>query len=557
MPLDFDRNDSNFLAYFKITLSGETLYWGNRYATLDDGTAIDGLLVNMNRLNRSTGSLLDPRIELPSMAGVFDNRPAQDGTRAQDLVDTYEWANAPCELWVGQGVAVASFEQLFKGFVKFPGGISWRDETLTVHMTDAREKDGRYLPASTYTLAVYPNMEVTKVNRIRPIVIGDWQTSVAGGQGLPATQVDRTVATGGRFDVSAYCMKSIQTVTKNGYTAAYSNVQLTASGTTFDLDESYTAGTDEIVVYGVGATDDNTSSGAAVELAHDIFEWVLEYPMGVASADIDDTALSVWGANLSTSRDKMRRYINAEIHSDELLAQLLSEGFADLGIEDGLYYPRYRIVSLGGSLPQLMEEDLSIAGENAGREFEGQAAPDEIYTNEVVASYQYNPITLAFDGREEQEDTAQIAAKGQRVRRSMTLNWLYLSTGVGDRVARELYVFANSPELIELHVGAAGVVLEPSEQFRVVYNKWTADSAGYGVPFQVRDIQTDVLQMMAIILAWNILSLGTGTWTADSALTWNTDTVANRRTKGYWTDGSGYADDASPYDTASQVYRFL
>ena len=494
MPLNFDSNVSDFLAYVKIVLSGETVRWGREERTLDDDTAIEGKLVSMTRLRRSTGSLLDPRVEeYPSVSLQIDNKPEQDSSRVQDLLDQYEFANAPATIHVGQGVAASSFEELFTGFVKFPGGVTFNDEFLTLFLSDARAKDAIYLPTELYTTTTFPNMETGKINYYRPVVLGDWRSTAEGELAVPCVQIDSSVGTGGQFEIAGHPLKELEDVKKNGVSVAYSAVD--ADNQRFTLDVTYTPGTDVISAHVVGATDDNTVSGTAVEMALDIFEYLLEYQMSVVSTDINDTALSDWLADLDTSRDKMRRWIGgaAQIHSDEVLAQLLSEGFADLGIEAGQYYPRYRIVTAGVSLPQVMEEDIRLAGDNQGRIFEVETAPEDIYANKVSANFRYDPLMALLGANETQSNAAAIASKGQTVQRNMDFYWLYQATGVADRVARELYVFSGDPEFVRMEVGPMGVVLEPSEQLRIVYNKYAADTSGVGVPFQVRDHEADLV----------------------------------------------------------------
>ena len=556
MPLDFDTNDASFLAYIQFTLDGgSTVYrWGTRYETLDDDTAIDGLLSGLSRLSRSAGEIVDPRVLFPSLTVYIDNRPEEDGTRTQDLLETYEWANAPASLIVGQGMASSSYETIFTGFVQFPGGVGWNDAAVTFTLTDARSVDGRYLPVEVYKLSDFPNMDTTFVNTGRPILIGDYRSTAEGAMAVQAIQTDDTVGTGGQFEISMYAIKELEDVLLNGTPTSYSSVDL--DNARFTLDVAFDPGTDVVTVYALGATDDNTSSGTAVELAPEIFEWVLKYPLGVTAGAIDSTALADWKANLDATTDKMRRRIVKEEHSDDTLAALLNEGFADLGIEGGKYYPRYRIVSATADLPQLMEEDLAF-DEDGDRIFNGEQWPEEIYCNEIVGHYQFNPNTLVYDQREDQEDTEEIADKSQRVRRTMYFKFMYKADGVSFRVSRELYAFAADPEVIHLEATAQAVVLQPSEQFRLVYNKYEADDDGVGVPFLIRQIDTDAFRMMAIIIAWNVLRLGTGTWTENAVMTWLLATARQRREKGFWGDANGYPDTTVPPDEASLRYRWF
>ncbi len=139
----------------------------------------------------------------------------------------------------------------------------------------------------------------------------------------------------------------------------------------------------------------------------------------------------------------------------------------------------------------------------------------------------------------------------------MYFKFMYTADGVSFRVSRELYAFAADPEVIRLEATAQAVVLQPSEQFRLVYNKYEADDDGAGVPFLIRQIDTDAFSMMAIISAWNVLRLGTGTWTEGAAITWLTATARQRREKGFWGDADGYPDTTVPPDSASRRYRWF
>ena len=554
MPLNFDSNTTEYLAYVEFQLTGATYRFGTRYATLTDGTAIDGLVTGMTRLRRSVGSLIDPRLLFPSLSISLDNKPEQDGSRTQDLLHTYEWANKPALIYVGQGTDATSYELIYSGFVKFPGGIAWDEEQVEVLLQDARAKDGRFLPTGTFTTATYANMEALKANTPIPIAYGSWLSTDEGALRVPATQIDSTAGTGGKFKIAGHAIKQIESVFKNGVSVSFSSPNLATAE--FVLDVAYDAAAGDVIsVHMRGATDDGTASGDLLVNAADIFNDMLKTLMSVSSSSIDSTAISNWNAEL-TAHDQMRRWIGVETHSDDLIAELLSEGFADLGVENGKYYPRYRIVTIGASLPQFMEQDIQQLGDNQGLRISVESAPEEIYANEILGNYQYDPVGLTYKGRELQEDSSAITDKGQRVRRILSLNYLYKAQGAKDRVSRELFVFGGEPEMVTLELNERAVVLEPSEQFRLVANKYS-ETAELGVPFQVRDINTDVNTMTASVTAWNILRLATGTWTEDISVTWLTASAEQRATKGFWTDANGFADTSGSPDANSKAYRYL
>ena len=554
MSLDFQSNVTDFLTYVLFTVDGTEYRWGTRYEELDDDTIIEGGLVGLSRLSTSAGEITDPRVLFPSLTVFIDNRPEEDSTRAQDLLDEFEWANAPAQLFIGQGKASATYQTIFTGFIAFPGGVSWTDAAVSFLLTDDRAKDSRFLPTESYTPDDYPDMDVNFINAGRPVLIGDFRSTAEGAVAVRAIQIDDTVGTGGKFEISMYAVKELEDVLLNDTPVAFSSVDLDAAS--FVLDVSFNPLTDVVTVYALGATDDNTSAGDAVELPPEVFSWILQYPMEVDAGDISATAIADWLANMDTTKDKMRRRISDDEHSDDILSSILSEGFADLGMEDGDYYPRYRILALSDSSPQLMEEDIAPDVDN-DRLFTGVQDPSDIYCNEVVAYFQLNPSTGIREQRQEQADETAVAAKGQRVRRTLYFDFLYGEDGVFDRIARELMVFSGDPELVEMTSTEVGVTLRSTGQLRLVYNKYLADDDGVGVPFQVRDIDIDAFNLAATMTLWNILRLGSGTWTEESIITWITSTTAQQREKGYWADADGFADTTIPPDPASQRYRWI
>ncbi len=554
MSLDFQTNETNFLSYILFTVDGTEYRWGTRYEELDDDTIIEGGLVGLSRLNSSAGEITDPRVLFPSLTVFIDNRPEEDGSRVQDLLEDFEWANAPAELIIGQGKAAATYEPIFTGFIAFPGGVGWTDAAVSFLLTDDRAKDSRFLPTESYTADDYPDMDANFINTGRPVLIGDFRSTVEGVVAIRAIQIDDTVGTGGKFEISMYAVKELEDVLLNDTPVSFSSVDLDAAS--FVLDVSFNPLTDVVTVYALGATDDNTSAGDAVELPPEVFSWILQYPMEVDVANINATAIADWLANMDPTKDKMHRRISDDEHSDDILSSILSEGFADLGMEGNAYYPRYRILSLSTTSPQLMEEDIAPDVDN-DRLFSGMQDPPDIYCNEVVAFFQLNPSTGIREQRKEQADETAVTAKGQRIRRTLYFDFLYREDGVVDRIARELMVFSGDPELVEMTSTEAGVVLRATEQMRLVYNKYTADSDGFGVPFQVRNIDIDAFNLAATMTLWNILRLGAGTWTENIVITWIISTTAQQREKGYWTDVDGFADTTIPPDPGSKRYRWI
>lgn len=537
-----------------IVLDGLTLYLSDQDFVLDDGTVYEGLINSISPLSRSAGALQDPRVILPSMTISVDNKEnSQTGVRFQDHLTDYEWANVPITLRVGSSLAAADWTSIFVGQAKFPGGISSDDLVVIIRVNDARAKDARNLPAAIFTTTTYANMETKSVGYPIPIVYGDWNTTAGSGETVPCYQIDSTVGTGGRFKVSSRELKSIEAVYKNGASVAFTG-DLNAGN--FTLNVAYTPATDTITCNCRGCTDDMTSGGTLLQSGPDVLYDLLENELDVPTANLNATAFDTWEGNLSAN-DYVRRWIGGEIvHSDTLIAELLNENFADMRIEAGQYYPTYRVVAATGSLDTLLEPDLLVRTASTVKHFSVHDSPEDIYCNEVLADYRYDPVDEVYNQRYLIEDAGAISRVGQRVRRTMTFNWLYIQGGAEDRAAREVYVFSSNVRLVELGVDASAVTYGPATQFRLVYDRFV-EVDDLGNPFSVRDIEVDAQARRIMMLAWDMLSLFTGTWTEDAAVTWLTATAEQRTTKGFWSDASGYADSSGSPDPDSQRYRWI
>ena len=459
-----------------------------------------------------------------------------------------------------QGSTATDFDEVFTGTVLHPAGTSFDDTAATVSIVDARATDAKVLPAAVYTTAIYANMEASQVNAPIPIVFGDWQTTAANGETVPCVQIDSTAGTGGKFKIAGHTLKSIEAVYLNGSditgncTLDPANGEFTISSTS-----TYTSGTDIVTANVQGATDDGTTSGTLLQTAPDVLEDILKTHLSVSAGNIDSSAFTAWGAQLS-SNDYVRRVINIEAESDILIADLLSDGFADLTIEAGKYTPKYRVASIGASLVSYREADLLNDADRVKR-FLVEHDPQQIYTNEVVANYNYAPTGAAYAGRYSTNDTGAIADIGSTVRRSLGLSWLYLQTGAEARADKELYTFSQTPEVIELDLGPAASTLAPADQFRLVYSKYPETPVG-GTPFQVRDISLNPIDLSVRLTAWSMVQLTPQVWTAGGANDWENATAAEKEEQGFWTSDDGeagpqyyWADTSAPAYTAASAYE--
>ena len=549
--MGFDPYSTDRRYYLVVHLVGLDLYVGQETYTLSDGTNVAGLISSLSPLSRSAGSLEDPRLELPSMQVALSNRPDQTGERVQDLLDDYEWGNRPVDLMVGQGTAVGNYELIWSGRVRFPADSSFDDDRVTIRLVDVRAADAQYLPTASFDFADYPFAEPAALTLPIPIVYGDWSSTAGSGVALPAYQVDATEGTGGRFKVAGHALKAIERVLLNGSSVAFA---ADLADGEFVLGVAYVPGSDTVTVNCQGATTDGTPAGDLLQTGPGIFRDLLVTQMSVSPAAIDEAALTEWDGNLDAD-DHLRRWIGgAEAHSDDLIAELLRDTFADLTIEAGMYSPRHRSVIPSASVQAVTGGDILSDGNR--KLFAVERNPDAVYANEVAATYEWDPAQQRYLSRYVAVDALAIVAKGVRVRRNMAMAWRYIQAGAEHRAAMEAYVFSSDLELISVTIGPVAMMLEPADQLELIYSKYDqGDGSGYR--FQVRQMETDPSNWSASVVCWNLWRLTTGAWTEDAAVTWLTATTAQRTQKGFWSDDSGYADPSGSPDAASQRYRWL
>jgi hypothetical protein len=528
----------------EIELTGKTVRYARDAVTFDDGTVYEARLLSMSAMTLSAGQILDPRVTMPSLSLSLDN----SDSAISDLLDDYEFGNKRTTVKIGQGTASADYTTVFVGTVLFPSGIEFDDTTVTIDLDDERMKDERVLPVRKFFTSTYANVEEKSKNLPIPFVYGDWRTSAAGGETVPCYCINTSTKT---FKIADHAIKQIEAVYKNGVAATVTSSNLTTAE--FTISDSYDQLTDVITANIQGATDDATSSGNLLESLPDIVDDILTTHLSVSTSNINASAFTAWTANVGTV--KARRHISTEVSSNSLITDALIEGFADLIIEDGKYTPKFRIASLT-SLDQYRDYDM-MARQDGVKQFKVSRDPERITLNQIVANYNYDPVNLKYKGRFDEEDAAAIALVGSRRRRRMEYKYIYQDADAETRAERELYAFAAELEMVTVGIGPRSLTKKPTDQFRLVYNKYTDADTGFGVPFQVRDIQIDFNQMRAMIRAWNILTLSAGRWTESTAPTWLSSDLVQREEHGFWTDANGYADpSASPDETSKRSKWF-
>lgn len=539
MALDTSTT-SNRHVLMEVALDGGTVRYADVGLVLDDGTVYEGRIRSIPSLRLSTGQILDPRLVSPSLVITLSDRDHV----VRDSTDSEEWGNRTVTIKVGQGTDGNDYESVFVGVVRFPGGITWDETSLRVSVDDLRSKDAKALPANRLDPATYANMEAKSQYKAIPLVYGDFRTTAGGGETVPCYCIDTTAGTGGKFKIADHALKEIEAVYKNG-SAITGNCTMDAANGEFTISSTttYDPATDTITANVQGATDDGTTSGTLLQSLPDILDDLLQTHLSVASGNIDSTAFTAWEAELGAN-DYGRRWIGTETSSDNLIRDLLVEGFADITIEDGKYKPVYRVVDTTGSATALTSANIRERGD-ATKDFSVQRDPERIFVNEVVADYRYDPANSAFTTTYTKSDSGSIANLSTTKRRRLQFQWLYITNGAQARANRELYGFLQEPEIATMRLDPEALTLGPTDQIDLEHDKYD------GTAFQVRTISLDLLRKEVTASCWDITRLSPGRWSSASAPAWGSAMAAQRVAQGFWTDADGRADAGDSTSTGS------
>ena len=527
----------------EISLTGKTVRYSKGGVTLTDGTVYDDRLIGISSMTLTAGQLLDPRFTMPSLTMTLDNADQA----ITDLLDQYAWANRNVTVKVGQGTNPSDYTTVFIGSVVFPSGVSFDDQHVQIDVDDNRMKDQKVLPTGTFFKSIYANVEAKSENLSVPIVYGDWSTTAGGGEQVPCFCINTSTKT---FKIASHAIKQIEAVYKNGSAITPSSTNLTDAE--FVISDSYDPDNDTITANINGATHNGASSGNLLESLPDIVKDILETHLEVSSSNIDSTAFTAWGNNISEV--KARRHISSETSSNTLITEALIEGFADMIINGGKYTPKFRITGLS-ELDQYRNFDLIDRGDGA-KDFSVSLDPQKVTLNQVVASYNYDPVNRKYLSRYDETDSASVAILETTRRRRLNFNWLYVTLDATRRASRELMAFSTELEMMTLGVGPRSLTKVPLDQFRLVYNKYE-EVESFGTPFQIRDITVDFNKMSSVIQAWNVLTILTGRWTSSSVPNWTSSNHTQRLDHGFWTDSNGFADPSGSPSATSKRSRWF
>ena len=501
-----------------------------------------GRIAGGGTLVRNLGTFLEPHETVQNFDVSVDN---SDG-HAQNLINLHTFSNRKVRVWLGEGDKKSQYSEVFTGFVAHPNGVSWDEDEATFTVIDQRIKHRRTLPASRFT--AFPQIEPKGKNQTIPIVYGDWTVGAGGGgNGSLAIPVicNNMTASQKRFKVCDHGLHSITRYLRNGValnaTTQINNICLTNGTFRIATAVAYSGTTDTIAVNCKGI---KTVNGTLIEEPMDVLRNIQTAWLGLTATDLNITAYGDAQNTSGTGSEVVRRFISAELSSEQLIKELLNESQIDMRFVGGKYSPKYRTLDLESARTDFRESDIMLADlQTEKADFGVWKDPDRFYANKVRSYYRYDPVNTLYDGSYTRQITAAVAEASAVVERMMQFDWYYRTSETELRVDRELATFTKEPVNIQFRAGPRALLLNLADQIDLTYNIFTERVV------QVRRIETDLFGMTSRLSGFNLFMLGLGRWTSDTAPTWNAATQTERDSQGFWCDSNGFA---SASDTSSQ-----
>lgn len=539
----------HYLAEFM--LDSTTLRYADTDLLLKTGTYTgafyQGRLGQSAVLSRNLGSFLQPRETINTFVLPVDN---SDGV-VSGVIRSATFANREVRLWIGEGKFKDNYSLVYRGTVAHPNGIRWNERAAEFTVVDKRASHRRYIPppSQTFFLTTYPRVEGRYKYTPIPVVYGDFSSAAASGVAIPVACSDTSTL---KFKVASHALKSVDKFMLNGVrlnprtaVVSFASTGVSLSDASFYLSgQAYNATTDTLSVNCQGI---QSANGTLLTLAPDVMKNMLTAYLGVSGGDLNGTAFNDWATDGDAYQ--VRRFIRTSTSSEILLSELLAETQTDLRFVNGQYSPKLRQPDVISSRLAIGEADIILADQQQEvADFAVDNDPDRLYTNYIKARWQWDPANGQFvSSKIVSADSAEDDVLG-RYERSMDFNWMYQSSEVDNRVARELYIYSTEPVTVELGLARRAILQDLADQIDLTYNAFTAKT------LQIRALDINLGQMTARVRGYDVFSTGFGKWTADGAPTYSAATPAQRLESGYWCNAAGLANGGIPTSDISRWY---
>ena len=408
----------------------------------------------------------------------------------------------------GTGSTLADYTTIFTGHVLVPGGKTWEEDRVTLHLASSAQRANKLATAAANADGIaYPRL------------FGDY--TEAPQQWLPAT------ALSARSHLLAHpddLRRVAQVRQVNGTAITGWTLDATTGIITVPTDQ------EAIEVLAEGTQYDSSWKMDA------LCRWLLGEVAGVADASLDLPTWTALTADVETDV-RGRCYLQPQQAEKvlDLLIIALDEVFYDLVITTD---DQYRAVSrVPPSLADVVQiRPTDIANDTGGRrKVSLRYDQDRLLANTLFMRFARAPRTGQTILERRVSSALAQSAIGFEAERTLTSRFLYTTAGVDFWAMRSLKIYGR--ELQQPKIVLQGVHdMNPGDQRRISWGPFR------GQPVQVRAIQRrpDSNEMSIDCFATNPLVVRS--WCPDTSLPYAMADSVERFECGFWTDDSGLVD---------------
>ena len=516
MAVEYDRR---ILVEIDVT-DTHTLYLSNDPATVSDGDDAyfyDDRITNISSIEKTIGSVLDPRYALSTIElGIRDGKSFREKDRISYLLRNYfGLANREIRIFIGNGREKGAYSRLFTGQVRVPGGAEVTENDVTLTLETRRVGDNIVI-SQRVTPDNYPNAPEESIDLPVPRLFGEW-----ADESVPAIDIGK----GSFLICQPGDLKSITNVYNNGNRVNNFSVDINKAQVTIP---GYSSGT--ITVNASGAT------GSIV----DLFEFIMS-AAGIQPESISAESMADWRGDAQDAF-RARIFVDKDSQSLDLLTKIAAEGFRDFIInEEGKVSTESRIPDVEDNLPTIHTHNLVPEDQDSGtRRFMSERDPHQTLTNQVNIFYRHSPGDSSKDRQVYSIQAGDsVTQLGNVYPREITLEYLYNLDDIQRYGFIWLLAFAYESDNVIFSVsGNIGERAKIGKQFKVAHGEYENED-GSGTTFQARNTEYDPDNDITEIEAWSLDLLRQNEWAPDDAPDWEDATTEEQNKYLYWTDDAG------------------
>lgn len=135
-------------------------------------------LLNFKVIKRSLGEFLSPTLEFSTISLILNNADARFSAFLPGGSKYGGWIQKRVDLKIGLRDVENSYATIFKGRITEVGGTQRSTSSVTIIARDNFEKMTVDFPPNILSETEFPDIEINKIGKTKPVIYGDWTTNL-------------------------------------------------------------------------------------------------------------------------------------------------------------------------------------------------------------------------------------------------------------------------------------------------------------------------------------------------------------------------------------------